>query len=577
MNDLNLATTLRPRRKAQRRQSRRHYAIRLESLLHERFGLKRLRPGQRVVIDHVMQGQDTLAIMPTGAGKSLCFQLPALLMPNLTVVVSPLISLMQDQVGKLEEAGIQAEQVNSTLNADREEAALHNIEQSQTKIVYATPERMADAGFVASLQQTQVDLFVIDEAHCISQWGHDFRPAYLELANAVAALGCPPILALTATATAEVADDIRKQLGVRSMCVINTGIYRPNFHYSVIQITSDEEKHTETLRLVSETQGSGIIYMATVKAATALYEALKEAGESVALYHGRLSVAERRDNQECFMQGDCRIMVATNAFGMGIDKDDVRFIVHFQMPANLETYYQESGRAGRDGKQAACTLLFDRKDKRVQQFFLVKHYPDADELLAVHGTVAALNEEGRPATFSAVKRMLPNRHDGSVKASLQVLRQHGVLGQNRKLAFRAKRAVLATATLEKLAQEYAARQERDAEALEALVDYAQSGRCRWKLLLDYFDDDEPLEKCGQCDNCLHPPELLLAQKDAETEDGGAPEVHKLPDIAIGSAARVPRLGKGRITAVAGDQITLELANGDSRTFLRKYVKLLKQA
>lgn len=548
----------------------------LPKVLRERFDIRRLRPGQKAVIEQVLQGQDTLAIMPTGAGKSLCFQLPALLMPNLTVVVSPLIALMKDQVDKLDQAGIAAEQLNSGLTAAMQQTALQNIAQSRTKIVYATPERMADAEFIASLQQTKVDLFVIDEAHCISQWGHDFRPAYLELAHAIAALGRPPVLALTATATAEVADDIKQQLGARSMVVINTGIYRPNFHFDVIQITSDEQKLEETLRIVRASQGSGIIYTATVKAAAALYARLREQGEQAAIYHGRLPAAERRQNQEAFMQGDCRLMVATNAFGMGIDKEDVRFILHYQMPANLETYYQEAGRAGRDGKPACCTLLFDRKDKRVQQFFLARHYPDAGELQALHAAVMALEREGVAAACADIKKRLPDFGDTNLRVALKLLKQHKVLVQNRKLQFHARQAAIAPDILAGMASEYAARQQHDQDALQALVDYAQSGSCRWKLLLEYFDDEEKaLEKCGQCDNCLQPPELQLDDADAERPDYAGIEVRKLPDIAIGTKARVAKFGKGEVVEVAGDQLTIAFAGRESKTFLRRYVKLLE--
>jgi ATP-dependent DNA helicase RecQ len=330
------ASAVKPRRRA---------TDAFDSVLRNTFGIRRLRPGQRDVIDSVLSGADTFALMPTGAGKSLCYQLPAMQLPGMVLVVSPLISLMRDQLAKLEELGIPAVQVNSALNREQESAALDAIAGGRCRTIFATPERLTQREFIELLQRQKIGLFVVDEAHCVSQWGHDFRPAYLDLATAIRALGKPPVLALTATATEDVISDIVKQLGLSRPRIINTGIYRKNLRYSVVQVTSDKEKLEQLLELAGRHQGSGIIYTATVAAVEQLHAALAERGASVTLYHGRLNAKDRQHNQDQFMQGDARLMVATNAFGMGIDKPDIRFIIHYQMPANLEAYYQESGRA----------------------------------------------------------------------------------------------------------------------------------------------------------------------------------------------------------------------------------------
>jgi ATP-dependent DNA helicase RecQ len=464
----------------------------IRDLLRDVFGVERLRAGQQQVIDSVMAGHDTLAIMPTGSGKSLCYQIPASLLKGSTVVVSPLISLMKDQAEKLDDFGIEAAQLNSKVPAEAQQDALQGLRDKQDRIVFCTPERLATPEFMSLLHKADIGLVVVDEAHCISRWGHDFRPAYLDIGAALDALGRPPVLALTATATDEVVDDIRRQLGAPAMRVVNTGIFRPNLQFAVRQVTNAHEREAEALRLVRETPGCGIVYTTTVKAAQDMLAALEEAGESVALYHGKLHAGERHQNQELFMSGARRVMVATNAFGMGIDKPDIRFVIHLQVPASLEAYYQEAGRAGRDGEPAACTLLYFHEDKRVQQFFLARSYPDAASLRAAYHAAA---EGERP-------------RDKRSQVALKLLKEGGWLQQDRKLQYRIANDAPRPIDLERLAQSYREKQEHDREALAQMVAYAQSGYCRWKLLLEYFGDEAAgIERCGCCDNCRSPPTI----------------------------------------------------------------------
>jgi ATP-dependent DNA helicase RecQ len=513
---------------------------RIHKTLRSLFGLEQLRDGQREIIDRVLDGRPTLAVMPTGAGKSLCYQLPALLLDGRTVVVSPLIALMKDQCQRLRERGIAAVQLNSAVDPAELRAAEAAIVDGSARIVLTTPERLADPAFLALLQQGATSLLAVDEAHCISQWGHDFRPAYLEIAHALRALGQPTVLALTATATDEVADDIRRQLGIPRDGTVDTGAYRANLDYRVEHLAREDEKLARTVALVRESRGSGLVYAATVKAAEAVYEKLAAAGESVARYHGKMRAAERHAVQESFMAGTTRVVVATNAFGLGIDKADIRFVLHYQMPAGLDAYYQESGRAGRDGAPAACTLLFLRSDKAVQQFFMAGRYPTLDDLQAIYGALLQRPPEGPSGwTLDALQSEL-DRPRAKLQVGLSLLRRQRIAVQDRHGAIALRKREIDAATLDALMQAYRRKREQDVAMLEHMVDYAQSGQCRWQMLLRHFDGGHG-DACGHCDNCRRLAEHRAEQAGSDGRGAQAMPALRPEPIAVSADPAPPSL------------------------------------
>ena len=544
--------------------------------MREVFGLERLRPGQAEVIRSVISGHDTLAVMPTGAGKSLCYQLPALHLPGTTVIVSPLISLMKDQADKLSEAGVEVAQVNSALTGAERRESLERIERGASELIFTTPERFTDPAFLETLRAKELDFVVIDEAHCISEWGHDFRPSYLALGAAVRTLGSPPVLALTATATPAVAEDIRRQLGLAQMSVFNTGIYRENLYYEVLRVTNEFEKREQLARLMRETEGTGVVYCATVKAVEALAELFRGSGFETRTYHGKLPASERRANQDLFMAGRLKAMFATNAFGMGIDKPDIRFVVHYQMPGSLEAYYQESGRAGRDGAGARCSLLYQLDDRRTQLFFLGGRHPKAEDLWAVCDALRLVGADSRPVPLPTVQEAAPNVAKTKVRVALSLLKDAGLVRETRGVRFKLVRPEVTPEEVECAAAVCAERGEGDRVKLERVMLYGQSAECRWKLLHEYFGEPFEQGSCGHCDNCVQPLEerLGLTPRAAGAPAGGEPplKVKKVVELNEGDAVRLPKYGRGRVAALDGDKVSVEFPGGETRTFKREFVR-----
>ncbi|HEY8411759.1 MAG TPA: ATP-dependent DNA helicase RecQ, partial [Pyrinomonadaceae bacterium] len=331
--------------------------------LREHFGFDNFREGQREVIESILAGKDAVVVMPTGSGKSLCYQLPAMILEGATLVVSPLIALMKDQVDALRARGLPATFINSSIPEVEQHARIESLRRREQKLVYIAPERFRSSRFNAALQSVPISLFAVDEAHCISTWGHDFRPDYLRLRHVIRSLGNVRTLALTATATPYVRSDIIQQLGLQQPQTFVSGFDRPNLRIEVMHTEKVKEKIVRIKRLAESHEGSGIVYASTRKAVEEVGRELKRAGLRVTTYHAGMTDAVRDRAQEEFMNGRTQIIVATNAFGMGIDKRDIRFVAHYQMPGSIEAYYQEIGRAGRDGLTSTCVLLFNYADK----------------------------------------------------------------------------------------------------------------------------------------------------------------------------------------------------------------------
>lgn len=347
------------------------------SVLKEYFGHDSSREGQDRITDSLLGGRDVLGIMPTGAGKSICYQVPALMFDGITIVVSPLISLMKDQVSALVQSGVAAAYINSSLTHAQYLKVLQNTESGKYKIIYVAPERLCAPAFLGICRNLNISMVAVDEAHCVSQWGQDFRPSYLKIPDFIDALNSHPVVgAFTATATGAVRDDIKTLLRLVSPLVVTTGFDRPNLFFSVMQ---PKNKSIELMKLIKERKNeSGIVYCSTRKAVEEVCELLQKNGFAATRYHAGLDENERRRNQDDFVYDRATIMVATNAFGMGIDKSNVSFVIHYNMPKNMESYYQEAGRAGRDGRSADCILLYSAKDVRTNQFLINNSEPNPD-------------------------------------------------------------------------------------------------------------------------------------------------------------------------------------------------------
>ena len=471
-----------------------------QQVLQQHFGYSEFRSPQGEIIDHVLQGKHSLIIMPTGSGKSLCFQIPAILFAAnrddsshpLTLVLSPLIALMKDQVDTLQAKGIAATFINSSLSRREREKRYAAIARGDYCLLYVTPERFRKPEFLDVIAKRDIKLLAVDEAHCISEWGHDFRPDYTRVSEFRAMIGNPVTMALTATATPDVQRDIVSQLGLQpgDMKMFHEGIDRPNLDLRVEEVWEADEKQEAMQNvfdrwLTAEIKGSGIVYFTLIRTLVEFSERLQAEGIDHVCYHGDLDRHFRRSIQEDFMAGRSRLVLATNAFGMGVDKEDIRFVVHADIPGSMESYYQEIGRAGRDGKPSECTLLYDQRDLNTQIEFIRWTNPDAEFCERVFHHLTHSTEQIRAFGIEWLRERLCDRqrHDRRVETVLALLQRYGVIEDENDLSNLTVTGELPNALTDDEAR--SAKLLRDQKKLYSLVQYVQN-EDRRQFIRDYF-------------------------------------------------------------------------------------------